>query len=245
MTVTHSNAHVCPGTLEKIARSVSFLNLFLYYSFHNLLYIYFFLLECEPVDICWIIDDSGSIGLGNYQKQLTFIHDVTAALDLQVTKIAAITFADDALLIFDFKKFSERNDILNAIKGISYTSGRTHTAAGLQMAIDQVFTPQGGDRSTVQNMAIVITDGASNENSHKTIPTAKALQIHTALNVTVFAVPVGSVNQQEIKGIASSSSTIVKIESFDNIDLFKGMLLERTCSETSLFLQIYFLSSLM
>ena len=53
-----------------------------------------------------------------------------------------------------------------------FISGKTHTAAALNLMCTQMFTPDNGDRYDVPNYAIVITDGESNINPELTLPEA-------------------------------------------------------------------------
>ena len=41
--------------------------------------------------------------------------------------------------------------------------GTTDTAAAIEYVVDRIFQPQFGDRPSVPNYAIIITDGGSND----------------------------------------------------------------------------------
>ena len=52
--------------------------------------------------------------------------------------------------------------VQEAIDGVRYYRGSTNTALALQMVREQVFNEQNGDRPRVRNIAVVLTDGGSN-----------------------------------------------------------------------------------
>ena len=71
-----------------------------------------------------------------------------------------------------------------AVDRIPFLGGRTYTTSALRMLRQAVFVPSGGDRETVPNFAIIVTDGNSNINPEQTIPEAIQARIagrHLAL----------------------------------------------------------------
>lgn len=70
---------------------------------------YYFLLACNyPVDIVFLVDSSGSVGLRNFKLMMNFISDVSmrfyVASSKDATQIALIRYSNTAEVIFDFKK---------------------------------------------------------------------------------------------------------------------------------------------
>lgn len=194
-------------------------------------------IKCEPIDICWIIDESGSIGSSNFNRQRKFIRDVTASFDIgpNAMQIAAVRFDGDANVQFDFDDFNNnKNDILNAISNIPYNGGFTNPAEAFEKARDFVYNTAKGDRSNIQNIAIVLTDGNPNKRVSEAIPKANELKQHTNLGVKLYSVPVGSsVGESFIQGFASSPQTILRITDFNDIQSFRDELLEGLCRASS------------
>ena len=71
------------------------------------------------------------------------------------------------------------------VSRLPYIEGFTNTSGGLRLMRTQQFTLERGDRPNAPNVAVVITDAASNTDQNKTIPEALAAQ---AAGVTMFTV---------------------------------------------------------
>jgi collagen type VI alpha len=92
-------------------------------------------------------------------------------------------------------------DAANAVMNISYIGGTTNTAAALAYVTDTMFTEANGDRSNVMNLAIVITDGESND---KQATIAQAVRAKTTKDIQIVSVGVGNwINVYELNAIAS------------------------------------------
>lgn len=74
---------------------------------------------------------------------------------------------------FHLNQYSNKADIFNAIDSIPYIYGSTNTADALRTMHTVMFTALNGDRDSVPNTAIVITDGISNINSRRTVSEAE------------------------------------------------------------------------
>ena len=64
---------------------------------------------------------------------------------------------------------------------IPYTRGTTNTGKALSFLKSQMFTSNKGDRSNVDNVAVVITDGGSND-KNKTLIEAHKVNISPGLS---------------------------------------------------------------
>ncbi len=84
----------------------------------------------------------------------------------------------------------------------------------------QMFTPKRGDRPLAPNIAIVITDGASNVDPQLTIPSAIDAK---AANITMIALGIGAgVVESELKGIASFPSLVFNVMDFSALDTIQS-----------------------
>ena len=103
---------------------------------------------------------------------------------------------------------------MDYIKKMSYTRGTTNTASALDMATNRIFS---GDRANVPNIAIVFTDGGSND-KEATIASAQAAK----KKMTVVAIGIGGwTDEYELKAIASDPYSVNywKIRRFDDLKM--------------------------
>ncbi len=125
---------------------------------------------CEPnVDLCLIIDSSGSIRYNNpangshdnWHLQLEFLSNFvkTFTISSHASRIGAVLFSEQVNLMFALNTFNNKNNITDAILNIPYLGGSTNTPEAMRVARTQCFNPNNGDRKFAQNVAILITDG--------------------------------------------------------------------------------------
>ena len=155
------------------------------------------------LDLVFVIDSSGSIRRSRWPLVQEFVKNIIREMEIASdrARIGVITYADDALLRFDFSEYTSKKDILTAIDRLPYTAGKTHTSSALQLLHEDMFTPASGDRDGVDNVAIIVSDGYSNINHEDTIPQAIQARIK-GIHLAVATIE-NDPNNLELKGIAS------------------------------------------
>ena len=73
-------------------------------------------------------------------------------------------FSNKGETVFMLNKYEDKKSMTDAINNIPYVDGKTNTADGIRIMHKELFTFKNGDRSDVQNIAIVMTDGDSTVN---------------------------------------------------------------------------------
>ena len=125
---------------------------------------------CESqVDLCFVIDSSGSIrdnnpadrSYDNYELQLQFLTSLVRAFTIgsDATKVGAILFSEQVILQFTLDTYNTADAINAAILATPYLGQTTNTPEALLQTRTQCFTVANGDRTNVDNLAIVVTDG--------------------------------------------------------------------------------------
>ena len=159
----------------------------------------------RPADIVFCLDGSSSIWGPDFNRQLEFVEDMTRVFQVgpNMTKIGVVTFGDNPTMEFNLNDYQYESDVLAAIQYVHQITGGTNTADALKTMRKEYFIP-GNSRGDVIKMAIVITDGKSNDRS-ATIEQAKLLK---AEGVHVFAVGVGDrCDEKELRMIASEPAS--------------------------------------
>ena len=118
----------------------------------------------EVLDMCFIIDSSGSIReehYDNYNIQLEFLAYLISKFDVSrdKTRIGAVLFSEQVILQIRLNDFNSVDDIRNAVLGMPYLGGGTNSPEALRITGSDCFSPINGDRPAVSNIAILITDG--------------------------------------------------------------------------------------
>jgi hypothetical protein len=66
---------------------------------------------------------------------------------------------NEAYIHFYLNNYTDITSLSNAVRAIPYGGGNTNTTGGLRTVRTQIFNSANGDRSTVPNLCILITDG--------------------------------------------------------------------------------------
>ncbi|CAI9719089.1 transmembrane cell adhesion receptor mua-3-like [Octopus vulgaris] len=115
-------------------------------------------------DIMFVLDDSGSISKKDFLVMKTFVKKLVSTFPISsnAVQVGIITFSTNVKNQFNLNKFRNILDLNTAIDRIAHIGGWTHTYAALNYLKDSSFTAMSGDRKDVLNIAVVITDGNSN-----------------------------------------------------------------------------------
>lgn len=150
-------------------------------------------------DIVFIVDESGSIGTPNFLLVRTFLHSLVNGLEVgkNRVRVGIVTYNDDPRAQVYLDTFDDKSELLNFINILPYHGGGTKTGLALDYARQNVFVSQKGSRKNVQQVAVVITDGKSQDNV--SIPVANLRRT----GVTVYAVGVKDADKAELRQLAS------------------------------------------
>ena len=163
------------------------------------------------------MDSSGSVGYSNFQVMKDFVYEIVDSFEIgsDSVRVGVMSFASSYVFHFYLNTYTTKFQVLSAVSGLSYNSGGTNTAAALNAVRTIGFTESNGARPVstgIPRIAIVITDGYSNSYSN-TVAAATAL--HNA-GIIGFAIGISGANTNELNAIASESSYVAFISSFNS-----------------------------
>ncbi len=109
---------------------------------------------------------------------------------------------------FHLNKYNTRREVEAAFRRIPYPRGSTNTASALNTLRELMFSAANGDRADVPNVAIVITDGDSNDRERTVEAALRAKQA----DIDITSIGIGGwVNIDELDAIAGFPSSTHKI----------------------------------
>jgi len=117
-----------------------------------------------PVDIIFVVDESGSIGARNFNMMRLFLSHLVSRLDVDtgITRVGIVTFSSNVGTVINLRDHSSVSSLQSAILSLVYSGGGTNTARALAYVRTTMLTSAAGDRSNVSNIVAVVTDGHSN-----------------------------------------------------------------------------------
>ena len=114
-----------------------------------------------------------------------------------------------------------------AINAMDWIEGGTRTDRALNQAMTQLFTEQGGDRPTVPNFLILLTNGKS-ENPRGVVNSAKALRDQA--KVTIVAIGIGNqIDMRELRSVATTNNEVINVRSYPTLKMRVGQIREKIC----------------
>lgn len=159
----------------------------------------------------FLVDGSGSVeayGRGNFKRCLNFVKQVASSFTISKADghVSVTVFSSRAQVIFDLNRYTNINQIFQAVDGIKYPRRGTRTGLGLKTVFARVLS---GARKGTPRVLIVMTDGRTRDKISMI-----SRKFHKA-GVAVYAIGVGrKYREKELRIMASSPKPkhVLKIE---------------------------------
>ena len=156
--------------------------------------------------ILFLLDTSGSIGSADFQRMTTAIGRINRYFCRPI-RVAAMTFSRTFHLEFCFDCYDNtcggRFAASNAMAGIRYRGGNTHTGGATKCACNFLLSQSCGLPANPACISVVyITDGHSN-GPHNVCNEVQCL--HSRSEVETFAIGIGNYNKDELDCIINLS----------------------------------------
>ena len=181
-----------------------FLYIFYDDSQYTIIFSCFYLLACKifGIDLFFVLDESGSVGVNNYQIMKGFVNNLINSFpigedDIQV-QVGLMTFSTSYRIHFNLNEYKDTSSLTQAVSDIPYGGGGRNTAGALRATLENAFTTANGGRYTtsgILRVVVVVTDGKSN--SFSDTKTAAA-ELHEE-GIIVFAIGIAGANEAEFR----------------------------------------------
>lgn len=136
-------------------------------------------------------------------------------IDSGRTRIGMLAYSTEVSVQFYLNQYKTQKEVQDAVDKIEYMAGSTNTAKALSVMRNDMFAKENGARDKASKVAIIITDGTSNINYHKTISEA---ELARKSGVVILAIGVGLTNTIELDGIAGLPENKLTIERFEDLE---------------------------
>lgn len=111
--------------------------------------------ECKPiVDVAFLIDSSGSVGLMNWVKLKRFVKAIISKLEVSPTgtHVAAIAYSTSPEIAMLFRNGQSLNNVSKAFDAMSWQRGFTFIDKALMLAESDLFQVASGMRPAVSKV---------------------------------------------------------------------------------------------
>ncbi|XP_038127549.1 collagen alpha-1(XII) chain isoform X2 [Cyprinodon tularosa] len=179
-------------------------------------------------DLVFLVDGSWSVGRENFQYIRSFISSLAGAFDIgeDKTRVAVVQYSSDTRTEFPLTRYTRRGDLLQAINSVPYKGGNTMTGDALDYLLKNVFTEAGGSRKGFPRVAMIITDGKSQD------PVEEYAENLRSIGVELFVLGIKSADVDELKEIASKphGKHVYNVPNFDLIQEVQKKIIAEVCS---------------
>lgn len=175
--------------------------------------------KCKhDVDLGFILDSSGSLA-HEYDKEKHFLAEMAKIFQIgeNQTRVGVVTFSDHAEHSIKLNDHHDAHSFEKAVEAIPLMGHTTHLDKALRMTKNQMFTMENGGRETVQQVVVVLTDGAQTRYKGYTDP-------HTISNemrrhgMIIIAIGIGHhVDWKELDEIAGGPGKGLNVSSFSDL----------------------------
>ncbi|XP_031733987.1 collagen alpha-1(XXI) chain-like [Anarrhichthys ocellatus] len=182
-------------------------------------------------DLVYIVDGSWSVGFSDFETAKQWLINITSQFDISshYTQVAVIQYSDTPRLEIPLGIHQGGAKLIQAIQSITYLGGNTQTGRAIKFAVDHVFASSHRASQVKNRIAVVVTDGKSQDD------VVDASMEARAQGITVFAVGVGSeITTSELVSIANrpSSAYVLYAEDYTTIERIQGSMEQKLCEES-------------
>ncbi|XP_036410946.1 collagen alpha-1(XXI) chain-like [Megalops cyprinoides] len=182
-------------------------------------------------DLVYILDGSWSVGYTDFDTAKSWVINITSGFDVgpQYTQVAVVQYSDTPRLEIPLGEHQSGQELIRAVDAIPYLGGNTQTGRAIKFATDHVFPSSQRAHAAKNRIAVVVTDGKSQDDVVDASVEARAQ------NIILFAVGVGSeITTSELVSIANkpSSTYVLYAEDYTTIDRIRDAMEQKLCEES-------------
>lgn len=152
-------------------------------------------------DIVFMVDGSWSIGAENFEQIRRFLYTLVNSFDVgpEHVRIGLVQYSTTPRTEFLLNTHQNKRDILQYISRLPYMGGGTQTGQGLDFMLNEHFVEAAGSRArqNVPQIAVVITDGKSQDNVETHAQELKGK------GIVLYAIGIKDADEEQLKEIAN------------------------------------------
>ena len=185
------------------------------------------------MDIAFAVDASTSVGEWGYSKEKNFVRNVVRLFGISRsgTHVAVIVYSTKASVQIPLTRYLSYATFFYGVGRLPYTRGITRIDLALKAAAEEVFVEDGGSRSNVPKILILMTDGYQTRTADSA-PLDKAVLPLRAAGVQVYALAIGRyIKEHELRLIVEKKDNIFQANIFESLINRVIPLTTKACAE--------------
>ena len=186
----------------------------------------------EPMDVAFLVDSSGSVGVADFEKQKAFLKAAagTLALERGMAHAGSIVYSDVATVQQSFDKCNGTKSVMHAIDRIPYYGRTTRIDRALTLANAAMFSAAGGCRPYVAKTVVLLTDGRQTA-APDSISMERAVKPLREKKVARLAVGIGNqISPSELRKVVDEEDDVMRVDSFDDLLASLHLVSKKICA---------------
>lgn len=185
----------------------------------------------------FILDGSWSVEDTNFELVKRWLVNITTGFNIgqKFTQVGVVQYSDDPVVEIPLGKHSSNRDLIKAMESIEYMGGNTRTGTAIKYATDRLFGLSERGPSGISRIAVVLTDGKSQDE------VLKAAEAARKKGVILFAIGVGSETEEaELRDIANKpfSKYVFSVEDYKAISRIIQVIRQKLCEGKSILIPV-------
>ncbi|XP_064846746.1 collagen alpha-1(XII) chain isoform X3 [Oncorhynchus masou masou] len=178
-------------------------------------------------DLVFLVDGSWSTGR-DFKYIRNFISAMAGAFEIgeDKTRVGVVQYSTDTKTEFNLNQHMKWGELLRAINTLPYKGGNTMTGEAMDYLLKNTFTEANGARKGFPKVAMIITDGKSQD------PVENIAKKLKNMGVEIFTLGIKGADEDELKQMASTPyrTHVYNILNFDLIKNVQKELITHVCS---------------
>ena len=127
------------------------------------------------MDLMFIIDGSKSLGPSNFELVKQFVNGIVDSLEVSAagTHVGLLQYSTKVRTEFTLAQFTSGQEVKKAVSAIQYMGRGSMTGSAIRQMFEYSFSTKEGARPGIARVAIVFTDGRSQDDVSKWAAKAK------------------------------------------------------------------------
>uniref|UniRef100_A0A4W5MSK6 Collagen alpha-1(XII) chain n=1 Tax=Hucho hucho TaxID=62062 RepID=A0A4W5MSK6_9TELE len=178
-------------------------------------------------DLVFLVDGSWSVGR-DFKYIRNFISAMAGAFEIgeDKTRVGVVQYSTDTKTEFNLNQHVKWGELLRAINTLPYKGGNTMTGEAMDYLLKNTFTEANGARKGFPKVAMIITDGKSQD------PVENIAKKLKNMGVEIFTLGIKGADEDELKQMASTPyrTHVYNVLNFDLIKNVQKELITHVCS---------------
>ncbi|XP_041716802.1 collagen alpha-1(XII) chain isoform X6 [Coregonus clupeaformis] len=178
-------------------------------------------------DLVFLVDGSWSVGR-DFKYIRNFISAMAGAFEIgeDKTRVGVVQYSTDTKTEFNLNQHMKLGELLRAINTLPYKGGNTMTGEAMDYLLKNTFTEANGARKGFPKVAMIITDGKSQD------PVENIAKQLKNMGVEIFTLGIKGADEDELKQMASTPyrTHVYNVLNFDLIKNVQKELITHVCS---------------